>query len=88
MFYTYIIKSVPTGIYYKGSTNDYKRRLEEHNLGINAYTKSKGPWQLIFVQAFETREEAIEQEKRLKRCNKKYLDWLIKQPINIVIMDR
>ena len=88
MLYTYIIESISTGIYYKGSTSDYVRRLEEHNTGISVYTKGKGPWKLIYVQAFETRAEAIDQERRLKRCNKQYLNWLIKQPTNILIMDR
>jgi len=84
MFYTYIIESIPTGIYYKGSTSDYVRRLEEHNLGINAYTKTRGPWKLVYVQEFETGKEAMKLEKRLKRCNKEYLRWLIGQPINIL----
>ena len=88
MYYTYIIESISTGIYYKGSTSDYVRRLEEHNAGINAYTKGRGPWKLIYLQAFETRAEASRQERRLKRYNKQYLNWLIKEPQNILILDR
>jgi putative endonuclease len=84
MFYTYIIESISSGIYYKGSTSDYERRLEEHNCGHNFYTKNRGPWRLVFVQEFQTREEAIKLERRLKRCNKQYLKWLIQQPANIL----
>jgi len=84
MFYAYIIESIPTGIYYKGSTSDYVRRLEEHNFGLNAYTKTRGPWKLVYVQEFQTRKEAMKLERRLKRCNKTYLNWLITQPVNIL----
>jgi len=84
MFYVYIIEGQQSGIFYKGSTNDYIRRLTEHNDGISNYTKGKGPWKLVFVQEFEAKSEALVQEKKLKRCNKEYLRWLIKQPINIL----
>lgn len=85
MYYVYIIESQQSGIFYKGSTSDYMRRLIEHNDGKNDYTKGKGPWKLVFVQQFETRSEALIQEKKLKRCNKKYLRWLIDQPVNILL---
>ena len=84
MYFVYMIESLQSGIFYKGSTSDYVRRLAEHNEGINKYTKGKGPWKLVFVQQFETRSEALMKEKKLKRCNKEYLRWLIMQPINIL----
>jgi putative endonuclease len=84
MYYVYIIESQQSGIFYKGSTSDYLRRLDQHNNNINDYTKGKGPWKLVFVQEFETKKEALLLEKKLKRCNKDYLKWLIKQPINIL----
>ena len=84
MYYVYIIESMQSGIFYKGSTSDYNKRLIEHNNGINDYTKGKGPWKLVFVQKFDTKSEALVREKKLKRCNKEYLRWLILQPINIL----
>ena len=84
MYYVYIIESETSGIFYKGSTGDYLKRLLQHNEGINEYTRSKGPWKLIFVREFASRAEAIAEEKRLKKCNKTYLQWLIKQPVNIL----
>ena len=84
MYYVYIIESQQSGIFYKGSTSDYNRRLTEHNENINTYTKEKGPWKLIFVQEFETKSQALLKEKKLKRCNKDYLRWLIEQPVNIL----
>jgi len=84
MYYVYIIESRQSGIFYKGSTSDYKRRLVEHNSNINDYTKGKGPWKFVFVQVFETKSEALVKEKKLKRCNKDYLRWLLQQPVNIL----
>ena len=83
MFYTYIIEN-PDGVFYKGSTADYITRLEQHNSGLNTYTRGRGPWKLIFVAEFETRKESENLEQRLKRCNKIYLRWLINQPQNIL----
>ena len=84
MFYVYIIESITNGVFYKGSTSDYLRRLDEHNNNKNIYTRNKGPWKLIFVQEFATLQEALRVEKKLKRCNKKYLRWLVLQPVNIL----
>lgn len=84
MYYVYIIESLSSGIFYKGSTADYVKRLTEHNENINTYTKGKGPWKLIFVQEFESKTAALVQEKKLKRCNKEYLRWLVLQPVNIL----
>jgi putative endonuclease len=58
--------------------------LNQHNDNLSDYTKGKGPWRLVFVQEFELQKEALIQEKKLKRCNKKYLQWLIRQPVNIL----
>jgi len=83
-YYVYIIESLIDGDYYKGITNDYKRRLEEHNAGKSEFSSTKIPWRLVFVQIHSTKKEALIQEKKLKRCNKNYLRWLIAQPINIL----
>jgi putative endonuclease len=84
MYYVYIIESVSSGIFYKGSTENYEKRLEEHNAGWNQFTRGKGPWKLIFVQEFDDKRDALIQEKKLKRCNKEYLRWLIEEPKNIL----
>ncbi|MES1222680.1 MAG: GIY-YIG nuclease family protein [Bacteroidota bacterium] len=85
MYYVYILESIKDGDFYKGFTEDYLKRLTEHNSGNSSFTKSKMPWKLIFVQEFEKKHKALVQEKRLKRCNKEYLRWLIDQPLNILI---
>jgi putative endonuclease len=84
MYYVYILESLVDGDFYKGSSSDYIKRLAEHNNGESQFTRSKMPWKLVFVRTFATKPEALVEEKRIKRCNKEYLRWLIKQPINIL----
>ena len=84
MYYVYMLESFLDGDLYKGSTENYLKRLDEHNNGNSQFTRSKRPWKLVFVQEFHTKAEALIQEKKLKRCNKKYLFWLIAQPINML----
>ena len=85
MHYVYILESLVDGDFYKGSTEDYQRRLEQHNNGECTFTSTKLPWKLIFVQAFENKTDALIKEKQLKRCNKDYLRWLVEQPVNLLL---
>jgi putative endonuclease len=84
MYYVYILESLVDDDFYKGSTEDIVKRIEQHNNGESKFTSTKRPWKLIFVQVFRTKSEALVQEKKLKRCNKTYLHWLVKQPVNIL----
>ncbi|WP_346856453.1 GIY-YIG nuclease family protein [uncultured Draconibacterium sp.] len=65
-FYTYILESEETGKLYIGQTGDVAKRLVRHNSGQSRYTKGKGPWELLYSVAFETRTEAILMERKLK----------------------
>ena len=84
MYYVYIIESAVDWDFYKGSTKDYDKRLHEHNNGESQFTRSKIPWKLVFLKVFETKQATLIEEKRLKKCNKEYLRWLITQPQNIL----
>jgi len=64
-FFVYIIQN-PKGRSYIGQTSDLQQRLERHNSGKVFWTKSKRPWKLVFTQQFETRSEAVAEERRLK----------------------
>ena len=90
MYYVYIIESLIDGDFYKGSTINYQKRVEQHNNGESSFTRSKLPWKLIFVEGFETKKEALLREMQLKKCNKVYLKWLILQPSNLLnsLLDR
>ena len=75
--FVYIIYSEKHDIFYKGYTTQPFKRLEQHNNGESRFTANKGPWKLVFIQEFDTKKEALQKEKALKRSNRKYLKWII-----------
>ena len=53
---------------YCGISNDFERRLIEHNSGKGAkYTKSRGPVDLVGISPEMTKSEALKLEYRIKR---------------------
>jgi len=64
-YYVYILKCSDDS-YYVGVTNDFERRVIEHNTGINkkAYTYSRRPVQLLYQDYFTDINEAIAFEKQ------------------------
>ena len=67
MYYTYILQSVTSGLYYTGSTNDLEDRIQRHQNNGNKATKGKGPWALIYSETFRTRSEAFNRELKIKK---------------------
>ncbi len=82
MFYVYIIYSLSFDKYYRGYSENPLRRLEQHNRGESNYTKSFGPWSLVFVQSFELKKDALKREKVLKKYSKSQIVRLMNTPLN------
>ncbi len=57
------------GTIYVGVTNDYQRRLHEHQTGLHSdsHTYTRRPVKLLYVATFNSIHEAIAWEKHLKR---------------------
>jgi putative endonuclease len=66
VWYVYVLKSDQNGSYYKGSTNDVLRRLQEHNAGEEKYTSKYRPWRLLWFAEKQSRSEALALERKLK----------------------
>ena len=66
MFTVYVLRSIPTGKFYTGQTEDLAQRLAEHRSGDARYTRNRGPWELMHTEEFPTRAEAMRREKFLK----------------------
>jgi len=64
----YILFSLKDNKTYTGSTNDFQRRLLEHQLGKVTATKNRLPLKLIHSEKFETLEEARSREHYYKSC--------------------
>jgi len=66
MFYVYVLESELNGELYTGFTNDLKRRILEHNKGLNLSTKRYKPWHLIYYEACLSEVDAYRREHYLK----------------------
>jgi putative endonuclease len=66
MYYVYVLRSKSSGKHYIGQTDDIKRRLLEHQQGLARYTRGRGPWDLVLVEEYSTRTEAMQREHFLK----------------------
>jgi putative endonuclease len=66
VFYVYVLRSESDSGFYIGFSTDLKRRLAEHTRGAAFATKSRGPWKLIYYEAYTEREDAEGREKFLK----------------------
>lgn len=76
--YTYIIRC-SDGSLYTGWTNDLEKRLEAHNSGCGAkYTRNRRPVELIYVEKFESKNEAMSREWHIKRMSREDKLKLIK----------
>jgi predicted GIY-YIG superfamily endonuclease len=65
-FFLYILECAD-GSYYIGHTDDLDRRMEQHDQGLGCgYTATRRPLKLAHAQGFETREEALAMERKLK----------------------
>ena len=68
---TYILKCNDNSLY-TGWTNDITHRLKMHNEGKGAkYTRGRGPLELVYLEEFETKQEAMSREAKIKRLTRK-----------------
>ena len=77
MNYTYILKC-KDGTFYTGWTNNLEKRLKDHNEGKGAkYTKARRPVELVYYEAFPTKEEAMSREYAIKQMSRNEKEELI-----------
>lgn len=53
-------------MFYIGSTNDLKRRLQQHQRGENISTAKRLPIDLIYFEGHQSKEDALRREKYFK----------------------
>ncbi|MGB4292666.1 MAG: GIY-YIG nuclease family protein, partial [Bacteroidales bacterium] len=76
-FFVYIIYSSILDRYYVGYTKNPQGRLVKHNLGVTNFTRRGRPWELVYVEEFSSRTEAIKRESQIKRMkSRKYIESL------------
>ncbi|MBP1970338.1 putative endonuclease [Virgibacillus natechei] len=81
----YILKCGDNSLY-TGYTNDLENRLTMHNEGKGAkYTRGRGPFQVVFVEKFSTKEEALQKEYQIKQRSRKEKFELIRDKLKEVM---
>ena len=71
MNYTYLVLCRDKTLYC-GWTNHLDERIKAHNDGKGAkYTRSRRPVELVYYEAFPTKEEAMSREYAIKRLSRK-----------------
>lgn len=83
--YVYILKCVD-GSYYTGSAGDLEKRLFQHKKGFfkDAYTYDKRPVELVWYNLFQTFDQAIEWEKKIKGWTRKKKEALINDNFDLL----
>ncbi len=62
MYFVYMLQSLKDNRTYVGYTNDFERRLKEHNSGKSRATKYRTPFKLLFKEEFVDLAEAKKRE--------------------------
>ena len=74
MYYVYLLKSKKDNKLYIGFTNDLRKRIIEHNKGLNKSTKYRKPLLLIYYEAYFSLKDAQIREKKLKKFKNSYVE--------------
>ena len=77
-FYVYILKCSDNS-FYTGVTNNIELRFQQHEQGIDssAYTYSRRPLELVFLNTFKYIDKAIAFEKQIKGWSRKKKEAII-----------
>ena len=78
MYTVYAIKSLVKNYIYVGLTTKLNDRLKRHNSGYEKTTRSYKPFELIFTEEHNLRQDARKREKYLKSgVGKEFLKKII-----------
>ena len=76
-YYTYLILTVDNTLYC-GYTDDPEKRFEKHKAGLAAkYTRANKPLKMVYVKEFDTKSEALKEERRIKKLSRSQKEELV-----------
>ncbi|KAA0231389.1 GIY-YIG nuclease family protein [candidate division KSB1 bacterium] len=68
-YFVYLLRC-SDGTLYTGTTNDLRRRVQQHNAGKGArYTAGRRPVALVYVEICASRSEALRREAALRKLS-------------------
>lgn len=69
-YFTYILLTEQNTLYC-GYTDDVEKRFQAHLVGKGAkYTRSHKPIKIVYQKEFETKSDAMKEEKRIKKLSR------------------
>lgn len=78
MYFVYLLRSKANNKSYVGFTSkEVVRRLEEHNIGSDTWTRKNRPFELVYYESFICKQDAMSREKFFKSGIGKKLKKLI-----------
>ncbi|MER1992582.1 MAG: GIY-YIG nuclease family protein [Eubacteriales bacterium] len=78
--YTYLLRC-SDGTLYCGWTDNIEKRLAAHNSGkASKYTRSRLPVKLVYFETFDTKQEAMSREARIKQLSRREKLALVNPP--------
>jgi putative endonuclease len=78
-FYAYVIYSKSHNRFYKGHCSNLEKRLKQHNAGQTKSIRPFLPFELVYFEEFDSREEAVIREKYFKTAaGRKFLKTKLK----------
>ena len=66
MFYVYVLRSGTDDGLYIGYSNNLRARVRQHNDRKSFATAHRGPWKLIYYEAYLNQTDALGRERSLK----------------------
>ena len=70
-YYVYVIGSKEKPVRtYIGWTNNLKKRLLKHNLGVGAKFTRGRKWKILYSESLDSKSDAMKREYQLKRNSK------------------
>jgi putative endonuclease len=83
MYYVYILKSQLDGKLYIGYTANLRDRIQRHQSGKVLSTKPRRPFELIFYEAYKSKEDAKRRERYFKTSKgKSALHMMLRDSLN------
>jgi putative endonuclease len=87
MHYVYLLRSISDDGFYIGYSTNLRKRFEQHAKGDAFATSYRGPWRLIYYEAYPEEADALGRERCLKSgAGRRFLEaqlaqYLGKNPI-------
>jgi putative endonuclease len=66
MYYVYVLRSITDDGLYIGYSANLRKRIREHRKGLSFATSFRGPWQLVYYEAYLDQRDAVGRERYLK----------------------